>query len=90
MTMQFLRIVLLHPTDAMIVFFQKNRLHVATMVGIYETRVETSDNGLKRGTGQTPRKFVNANQPGRNNNLNAGPKSDKIAKDTINAPKSRK
>jgi len=47
-------------------------------------RLKSSDNGLielKRGTGQTPRKLVNANQPGRNNNLNAGPKSDKIAKD---------
>jgi len=55
---------------------------------------ESSNNGLtdlKRKTGQAPRKLVNANQSGRNNinNLNVGSKSDKIAKDTINAPKSR-
>ena len=68
------------------------RLHVATMVGVCETRAEPSDNGLtelKRAIGQAPRKLVNANQSGRNNNLNAAPKSDKIAKDIINAPKSR-
>ena len=62
------------------------------MVGVCEIRVEPSDNGLtelKRRTGQAPRKVVNANQPGRNNNLNVGPKIDKIAKDIINAPKSR-
>jgi len=49
-----------------------------------------SDNGLtelKTGIEQTPRKLVNVNQLGRNNNLNAGPKGDKIAKDIINAPK---
>jgi len=54
--------------------------------------VESSDNDLrelKRGTGQVLRKLINANQPGRNNNLNAGPKSDKVAKDIINASKSR-
>jgi len=54
--------------------------------------MESSNNGLtdlKRKTGQAPRKLVNANQSGRNNNLNVGSKSDKIAKDTINAPKSR-
>ncbi|KAG5309969.1 FA20C protein, partial [Pseudoatta argentina] len=53
------------------------------MVGVCETRAEPSDNGLtelKRGTGQAPRKLINANQPGRNNNLNAGPKRNKIAK----------
>ena len=62
------------------------------MIGVYETRVKSSDNGLtdlKRETEQASRKFVNANQPGRNNNLNVDPKRDKIAKDTINAPKSR-
>jgi len=53
------------------------------MVGVYEIRVESFDNGLtelERGTGQAPRKLVS--QLGRNNNLNAGSKSDKIAKDT--------
>ena len=68
------------------------RLHVSTMVGVCETRAEPSDNGLtelKRGTGQAPQKLINANQPGKNNNLNKGPKRDKIAKDIINAPKSR-
>jgi len=53
--------------------------------------VKSSDNSLtelKREIGQAPRKLINADQSERNNNLNAGPKSDKIAKDTINAPKS--
>ena len=62
------------------------------MIGACETRAEPSDNGLtelKRGTGQAPRKLVNANQPGKNNNLNVGPKRNKIAKDIINASKSR-
>jgi len=52
--------------------------------------VKFSDNSLtelKKETGQAPRKLVNANQFGRNNNLNAGPKSDKIAKYIINALK---
>ena len=55
----------------------------------YETRVESSDNSLiemKRGIGQAPRKLVNANQRERNNNLNIGPKKDKITKNIINAP----
>ena len=80
---------MLCPTDITIFFL---RLHIATMVGVCETRAEPSDNGvteLKRKTGQAPRKVVNANQSGRNNNFNAGPKSDKIAKDIINASKSR-
>jgi len=53
--------------------------------------MESSDNGLtdlKRETGQAPRKLVNANQSGRNNNFNASSIGDKIAKDTINASKS--
>ncbi|XP_011054942.1 PREDICTED: uncharacterized protein LOC105146411 [Acromyrmex echinatior] len=56
------------------------------MVGACETRAEPSDSltELKRGTGQAPRKLVNANEPGKNNNLNVGPKRDKIAKDIIN------
>jgi len=61
------------------------------MVTVYETQMKFSDNGLtnlKRGTGQVSRKLVNANQPGRSNNLNAGPKSDKIAKNIINVLKS--
>ena len=80
----------LRPTDATIFFL---RLHVATVVGVYETRAESSDNGLtelKKRTGQPSRKVVNANQPGRNNNLNVGSKRDKITKDIINAPRSCK
>ena len=68
---------MLCPIDVMILFFRENRLYVATTLDVYETRVESSDNdltNLKRGTGQTPRKLVNANQPRRNNNLNTGPK----------------
>ncbi|KAG5346602.1 RRT15 protein, partial [Acromyrmex charruanus] len=61
------------------------------MVGVCETRAESSGNDLtelKRWTGQAPpRELVNANQSGKNNNLNVGPKRDKIAKDIINAPK---
>ena len=71
---------MLRLTDARIFFL---RLHVATMISVCETRAEPSDNDLtelKRGTGQAPRKLVNANQPGKNNNLNVGPKRDKIAK----------
>ena len=63
---------MLHPTDTMILFFRKNWFHVATMVGVYETRVKSSDDGLtdlKRGIGQAPRKLVNANQSGRNKTL---------------------
>jgi len=48
--------------------------------------VESSDNDLtelKRGIEQILQKLLNVNQPRRNNNLNAGPKSYKIAKDTI-------
>jgi len=79
---------MLCPTDATILFFRKNPLHVATVVDIYETRVESFDNGQIWKEG--PNKLrENANQSGRNNNFNAGPKSDRIAKDTINAPKSR-
>ena len=83
---------MLRPINVTILFFRMNQLHVAITVGAYEIRVESADNGLtdlKRGTGQAPRKLINANQSGRNNNLNAGPKGDKIAKDIINVPKSR-
>ena len=48
--------------------------------------MESSDNDLtelKRGIEQILQKLLNVNQPRRNNNLNAGPKSYKIAKDTI-------
>ena len=44
---------------------RENRLYVATTLDVYETRVESSANGLtelKRGTGQAPQKLVNANQ----------------------------
>ena len=87
-------LLVLCPIDATILFFRKNRLYVATMVG--SMRFEWSDNGLtelKRGTEQAARKLVNINQPNnkrqslqqwRNNNLNANSKNDKIAKD-INA-----
>ncbi|KYM75312.1 hypothetical protein ALC53_14283 [Atta colombica] len=68
-------------------FFFFKRINSSTKIGIYETRVESSDNDLtelKRGIEQILQKLLNVNQPGRNNNLNAGPKSYKIAKDTIN------
>ncbi|EGI66690.1 hypothetical protein G5I_04755 [Acromyrmex echinatior] len=48
-------------TSTTILFFGST----STMVGV-EIRAEPSDNGLtelKRGTGQAPQKFVNANQP---------------------------
>ena len=67
---------MLRLTDATIFFFRKNRLHVAIMIGIYDTRVKSFEQWteLKRETGQAPRKLINANQFGRNNNHNAGPK----------------
>ena len=50
---------MLRPIDITILFFRENQLHIATTVGIHETRVESSDNGLidlKRETGQALQK----------------------------------
>jgi len=90
--MQINSFIMLRPTNATILFFRKNRLHVATVVGIYEIWMESSDNGLNRSEKRnriSSAKTRKRQSTERNNNLNAGPKSDKIAKDTINAPKSR-
>ena len=48
---------MLRPTDITILFFRKNRPHVATTGSAYEIRAERADNGLmdlKRGTERTP------------------------------------
>jgi len=66
---------MLRPVGATILFFRKNRLHIATIDDIYEIQMQSPDN--ERGIKTTSVKTHKC-QPKNNNNINTGLKAIRL------------